>query len=382
MTDRSRDPEPIATTTAEQTGARRKSRNRGTGGKLATLLRRCESGRRQECKREESTSDIRSTEHGFRGPSSSKLSFLDFVCNVRKHLLLKNLCKSKKKSKETETTSSGTKQNNVVCVIESLNSCQKQELSSDEQALSDRRFLCKTRLGDVLENSCYGIEGDLANVSTQYGTTGANLHTVPTRQQAKSISDATAIGEATMRQPIYSNAAVISNTIAEIPGNMNETLNNEHKVKASLAKELLNLSKYGWYWGPISGDEADAKLISEPDGAFLVRDSSDDRYVLTLSFKSSGKMLHARMEHSGGLFSLCNQTENEGFTSVAALINHSMNFSQSAVICYSRPKYPGYPSFPVRLTKPVSRFTQVRSLQYPLIVFGKGNLCILSNLIY
>lgn len=89
------------------------------------------------------------------------------------------------------------------------------------------------------------------------------------------------------------------------------------------------------------------------------------RYVLTLSFKSSGKMLHARMEHTGGLFSLCNQsTENEGFTSVAALINHSMNFSQSAVICYSRPKYPGYPSFPVRLTKPVSRFTQVRSLQY------------------
>lgn len=134
-------------------------------------------------------------------------------------------------------------------------------------------------MGDVLENSCYGIEGDLANVSTQYGTTGANLHTVPTRQQDKSISDATAIGEATMRQPIYSNAAVISNTIAEIPGNMNETLNNEHKVKASLAKELLNLSKYGWYWGPISGDEADAKLISEPDGAFLVRDSSDDRCI-------------------------------------------------------------------------------------------------------
>lgn len=88
------------------------------------------------------------------------------------------------------------------------------------------------------------------------------------------------------------------------------------------------------------------------------------RYVLTLSFKSSGKLLHARMEHSGGLFSLCNQSECEGFTSVAALINHSMNFSQSAVFCYSRPKYPGYPSFPVRLTKPVSRFTQVRSLQY------------------
>ncbi|XP_024880689.1 cytokine-inducible SH2-containing protein isoform X2 [Temnothorax curvispinosus] len=338
MTDRSRDPESTASTAAEQTGARRKSRRGNTSGKLATLLRRCEGSRRQEYKREDPTSDTRSTEHRFKGPSSSKLSFLDFVCNVKKHLLLKNLCKSKKRSKETETTSpcSGSKQNNVISVIESLNSCQKQDVSTDEQALlSDRRLLYEARL-------------------------------VPTRQQAKLISDIATVNDATVMQPTYSNTMVaVSNAIAQVPGSVNETLNNEHKVKASLAKELLNLSKYGWYWGPISGDEADAKLISEPDGAFLVRDSSDDRYVLTLSFKSSGKMLHARMEHSGGLFSLCNQsTENEGFNSVAALINHSMNFSQSAVICYSRPKYPGYPSFPVRLTKPVSRFTQVRSLQY------------------
>lgn len=363
MTDQSRDPESTAGIAAEQAGARRKSRRGNPGGKLATLLRRCESNRRQEYKREDPMSDTRSTEvHRFRGPSGSRLSFLDFVCNVKKHLLLKNLCKSKKKSKETETTSScsGTKQNNVISVIESLNSCQKRDASNSEQASSDRRFLCETRLGDVLENSCH-IEESVAN-SMRYGTTGPNLRTVPTRQQNKSTSDIGTVGEAT--QPTYSDATVaVFNAITDAPG-VNETLNNEHKVKASLAKELLNLSKYGWYWGPISGDEADAKLISEPDGAFLVRDSSDDRYVLTLSFKSSGKMLHARMEHSGGLFSLCNQTENEGFTSVAALINHSMNFSQSAVICYSRPKYPGYPSFPVRLTKPVSRFTQVRSLQY------------------
>jgi len=97
MTDRSRDPESTTDAAAEQAGARRKSRRGNTGGKLATLLRRCESNRRQEYKREDPTSDTRSTEHRFRGPSSSKLSFLDFVCNIKKHLLLKNLCKSKKK---------------------------------------------------------------------------------------------------------------------------------------------------------------------------------------------------------------------------------------------------------------------------------------------
>ncbi|KYM78059.1 Suppressor of cytokine signaling 6 [Atta colombica] len=366
MTDQNREPESTTGIAAEQAGARRKSRRGNTGGKLATLLRRCESNRHQEYKREDLTSDTRSTERRFRGSSNSKLSFFDFVCNVKKHLLLKNLCKSKKKNKELETSisCSSTKQNNVISVIKSFKSCEKREHHSNDEPASSDRLLYETRLGDILENSCHIEENETNRM--QYGITGINLHTVPIRQQNKFISNVTTVNEATVMQPTYSNATVaVLNAIADVSDSVNETLNNEHKVKASLAKELLNLSKYGWYWGPISGDEADAKLISEPDGAFLVRDSSDDRYVLTLSFKSSGKMLHARMEHSGGLFSLCNQsTENEGFTSVAALINHSMNFSQSAVICYSRPKYPGYPSFPVRLTKPVSRFTQVRSLQY------------------
>lgn len=79
---------------------------------------------------------------------------------------------------------------------------------------------------------------------------------------------------------------IIENNIAEhqvenIKENIEANRNNDNKVKASLTEELLKLSNYGWYWGPISSNEADAKLISEPDGAFLVRDSSDDRFVLS-----------------------------------------------------------------------------------------------------
>lgn len=156
----------------------------------------------------------------------------------------------------------------------------------------------------------------------------------------------------------YEPCDIVRHTIGEDPETMTSP------TSRSLTCELLKLAKYGWYWGPISREEAEEKLQDLPDGAFLVRDSSADRYLLSVSFRSSGKTFHTRIEHSCGQFSFYTTPGGEGFASIVELINHCMSYSESAVFCYSRPRAPGYPAFPVRLARPVSRFTQVRSLQY------------------
>ena len=64
---------------------------------------------------------------------------------------------------------------------------------------------------------------------------------------------------------------------------------------------MMFLFQYGWYWGPISGDAAELLLNGECDGSFLVRDSSDDHYIFSLTFKLDGHVRHVRIEHDQGI---------------------------------------------------------------------------------
>ncbi|KAM4611457.1 suppressor of cytokine signaling 7 [Polymixia lowei] len=135
---------------------------------------------------------------------------------------------------------------------------------------------------------------------------------------------------------------------------------------SNFTASLRELEKCGWYWGPMNWEDAEMKLKGKADGSFLVRDSSDPRYILSLSFRSQGVTHHTRMEHYRGTFSLwCHPKFEDRCHSVVEFIERAIMHSKNGKFLYFlRSRVPGLPPTPVQLLYPVSRFSNVKSLQH------------------
>lgn len=76
----------------------------------------------------------------------------------------------------------------------------------------------------------------------------------------------------------------------------NTSLRKNDKLVASMKR----LKKMGWYWGSISPGYASKLLENEQDGSFLVRDSSSECYIFSMTLKLDGQIHHTRIEHCKG----------------------------------------------------------------------------------
>ena len=124
------------------------------------------------------------------------------------------------------------------------------------------------------------------------------------------------------------------------------------------------LFQCGWYWGPISGEAAERLLQLEPDGSFVVRDSSDDRYIFSLTFKLNGSVRHVRIEHEAGSFSFGSFTKFKG-RSIVDFIDKAVAHSRSGRYLFFLHRRPVLGPMRVQLLHPVSRFkARVQSLQH------------------
>lgn len=176
---------------------------------------------------------------------------------------------------QKDASTISAKDNNV------LESKYKTDENCDDQYSSEILALNVSRSKYISErlnrtlNSCNDIKEKLDTIDTQIIN---KLNTDANQENVSNICQSSSNNESGSRSTIEN---VVKHQIERTNENTEINRCNDNKIKASLTEELLKLSNYGWYWGPISGNEADAKLLSEPDGAFLVRDSSDDRFVFS-----------------------------------------------------------------------------------------------------
>ncbi|KOX78292.1 Suppressor of cytokine signaling 7 [Melipona quadrifasciata] len=137
---------------------------------------------------------------------------------------------------------------------------------------------------------------------------------------------------------------------------------NGHVGGVEQAEDALT-TMYGWYWGPISGEAAEKILSNEPDGSFIVRDSSDDHYIFSLSFRLNSCVRHVRIEHDQGNFSFGSCTKFKSHT-IVDFIENAVEHSRSGRYLFFLHRRPVLGPMRVQLLHPVSRFKQVQSLQH------------------
>ena len=147
-----------------------------------------------------------------------------------------------------------------------------------------------------------------------------------------------------------------------------DTTDSLAKVDQETDQQIIS---YVWFWGSISRREAENLLRSKKDGSFLVRVSSDKRFLYSLSFRSNGKTMHTRIEHSNGLFFFysneanSNRT-NEGNATLGGLISVAMNQNNAdSIFFYSRGLRSEQSSLhTVSLNQPLSRYQYLLDYNY------------------
>ncbi|KAF0297923.1 Suppressor of cytokine signaling 7 [Amphibalanus amphitrite] len=132
---------------------------------------------------------------------------------------------------------------------------------------------------------------------------------------------------------------------------------------ADFATIIEKVKDCGWYWGPISCSSAEAILKNEPDGSFIVRDSSDDRYIFSLTFKLRGLIRHARIEHNNGNFSFGGMHKFRSNT-IVDFIENAVEYSRSGRYLFFLHRRPAHGPMRVQLLHPVSRFKHIQSLKH------------------
>lgn len=83
----------------------------------------------------------------------------------------------------------------------------------------------------------------------------------------------------------------------------NQRIHSQIAFRHYLVPDLQKITACCYYWGKMDRYEAEKLLEGKPEGTFLLRDSAQDEYLFSVSFRKYGRSLHARIEQFNHRFS-------------------------------------------------------------------------------
>ncbi|XP_016945686.3 uncharacterized protein Socs36E [Drosophila suzukii] len=86
-------------------------------------------------------------------------------------------------------------------------------------------------------------------------------------------------------------------------GGRNMTVHSQIDFMHCLVPDLEKITNSSFYWGKMDRYEAEHLLEGKPEGTFLLRDSAQEEFLFSVTFRKYGRSLHARIEQSGHKFS-------------------------------------------------------------------------------
>ncbi|XP_030555034.1 uncharacterized protein LOC115758493 [Drosophila novamexicana] len=90
-----------------------------------------------------------------------------------------------------------------------------------------------------------------------------------------------------------------------------------------LVPDLERIINSSFYWGKMDRYEAERLLEGKPEGTFLLRDSAQEEFLFSVTFRKYGRSLHARIEQSGHKFSFdCHDPCVFAALTVTGLLEH------------------------------------------------------------
>lgn len=174
-----------------------------------------------------------------------------------------------------------------------------QKHNTETQGERSEEAETREEAGECLERLVTAESGDLPNSQLELRTW--NQEQDPSEEQAlpwsQALSEADAISWPTHLRSFSSPE--------------------EYKL---VKRTYQQLQHSGYYWGPLTMEEAHTMLKSAPLGTFLIRDSGQPDVFFTLSYQSSDGPTSVRVMLNQLLFSLYGS--NKTFDSLFALLGH------------------------------------------------------------